>query len=134
MAPPDGRILDGRNRYMVCRDLDVEPRFTRWDGRGSAVAFVVSLNIHRRHLTASQRAAIALDVLPMLEAEALQRMTAGVNQYSPVEIIPQATDNGRAREVAAPDPAQPTPGRAAGARAAGRRGRAGPALFRQCAV
>ena len=64
---PDGRILDGRNRYMACCDLGIEPKVRQWNGGGSAVGFVVSLNIHRRHLTASQRAAIALDVLPMLE-------------------------------------------------------------------
>jgi len=31
------------------------------------------MNLHRRHLTSSQRAVIALDILPMLEAEAKER-------------------------------------------------------------
>lgn len=98
---PDGRILDGRNRYMVCRDLDVEPRFTKWDGRGSAVAFVVSLNLHRRHLTASQRAAVAVDVLPMLEGEAAERRRATQNNMTAAdkEIIPDQV--GQARDHAA---------------------------------
>jgi len=73
---PDGRILDGRNRYCACRDLGIEPRFSTWKGEGSAVDFVVSLNLHRRHLTPGQRAMVAADVLPLKEAEARERQEA----------------------------------------------------------
>lgn len=69
----DGRIIDGRNRYRACCDLGLVPEFKTWDGSGSLIAFVVSLNLHRRHLTSSQRAVVALDILPMLEAEARER-------------------------------------------------------------
>ena len=74
---PDGSIIDGRNRHSACLELGIKPRFRTWDGSGSLVLFVVSLNLHRRHLTASQRAVVALDLLPMLEEEARQRMTLG---------------------------------------------------------
>lgn len=37
----------------------VEPNLRTWDGAGSLVAFVVSLNLHRRHLDESQRALVA---------------------------------------------------------------------------
>lgn len=56
---PDGRIVDGRNRHRACVELGISPRFQTWHGDGSLVAFVVSLNLHRRHLTESQRAMIA---------------------------------------------------------------------------
>ena len=54
-----GRILDGRNRFKACRKANVEPHFIPWDDEGDPVAFVVSMNLHRRHLNESQRADIA---------------------------------------------------------------------------
>jgi site-specific DNA-methyltransferase (adenine-specific) len=69
----EGRVLDGRNRLEACRAAGVEPRFIEWQGSGSPLAWAISTNIHRRHLTASQRAILAIDLLPLLEAEAKER-------------------------------------------------------------
>jgi hypothetical protein len=55
---PDGRIIDGRNRHRACQEVGVEPSFRTWDGKGSLVDFVLSLNLHRRHLTSGQQGAI----------------------------------------------------------------------------
>lgn len=79
---PDGSIIDGRNRHRACIDLGMQPHFRTWDGQGSLVSFVLSLNLHRRHLTSSQRAAIAVDILPMLEQEAKERYIATVGRPS----------------------------------------------------
>lgn len=62
---PDGRIIDGRNRYRACMELGRAPVFRTWDGTGSLVSFVVSLNLHRRHLTESQRAMVAAKLANM---------------------------------------------------------------------
>lgn len=53
----EGMILDGGNRYRACLDAGVEPHFVKFDG-GNIVAFVLSANLHRRHLSAGQHAAI----------------------------------------------------------------------------
>jgi hypothetical protein len=53
----EGMILDGRNRYRACHEAGVEPQFCEARGLGSdaeAVAFVISANVHRRHLTREQ--------------------------------------------------------------------------------
>ncbi len=70
---PDGRIIDGRNRYMACTELGIAPTFRTWDGKGSLASFVVSLNLHRRHLTALQRAGVGVEIEPILAAEALEK-------------------------------------------------------------
>lgn len=81
----DGRILDGRNRHRACVESGIAPIFRTWDGNGSMVSFVLSLNLHRRHLTSGQRAMVAVDILPMLEeeAKARRRLSGGWhgNQY-----------------------------------------------------
>jgi len=65
----DGRIIDGRNRYLACCELSIEPTYRTWNGSGSLVAFVVSLNLHRRHLDVGQRGMIGLTVKRMLAEE-----------------------------------------------------------------
>jgi len=68
----EDKILDGRHRYQACKELKVEPEFKEFKGE-SAVIFVISANIHRRHLTASQLAVIGNEMLPQLEEEAKKR-------------------------------------------------------------
>lgn len=66
----DGQIIDGRNRYKACMEIGVIPQFREWSGQGSLVAFVVSMNLARRHLSPSQKGVVALDTERALSEEA----------------------------------------------------------------
>jgi len=74
--------LDGAERHKKAAPATagVTPRYREWSGEGSLVAFVVSENLHRRHLTAAQRAAVGTDMLPLVEAEAKERMVQGARE------------------------------------------------------
>ncbi|NBX66832.1 MAG: hypothetical protein EBQ96_07545 [Proteobacteria bacterium] len=60
----DGKILDGRNRYKACLIAKVEPRFEDIKVN-NPFEYVVSLNLHRRHLKENQRAWIAANICAM---------------------------------------------------------------------
>jgi hypothetical protein len=53
-----GRIMDGRARLQACQELGIEPQYKDCSPEdiGDPYLFVDSLNLHRRHLTQSQRA------------------------------------------------------------------------------
>ena len=76
----EGKILDGRNRYAACVKLGIEPRAINYEG-DSPLDFVLSQNVTRRHLTESQKAAVAVRVLPLYEARAKERQRSGLKQY-----------------------------------------------------
>lgn len=71
----EDQILDGRNRYKACEELDLEPQYRHYTGESPA-SFVVSLNLARRHLNQSQLAIISVKMLPILEKEARSRAEA----------------------------------------------------------
>jgi hypothetical protein len=55
----EGKILDGRNRYLACKELATfkltHAHFRHLPAGLDPLAFVISANIHRRHLTAEQK-------------------------------------------------------------------------------
>lgn len=57
----DGMILDGRNRYRACELSKVNPLTENYrEKRITPIEYVMSKNLHRRHLTASQRTVSAI--------------------------------------------------------------------------
>lgn len=54
----EGKILDGRNRYAAANAEGIEPIYGDYQG-DNALQFVISANLHRRHLNETQRGVVA---------------------------------------------------------------------------
>lgn len=59
-----GMILDGRNRFRACKIAKVEIKTRQFENgaENAPLDFVLSVNLHRRHLTESQRALVAAKI------------------------------------------------------------------------
>ena len=71
----DNQILDGLNRYRACTELGITPQFKAYGGK-DPLHYVVSVNVHRRHMSVSQLAMVATEMLPEFEEEAKKRVEA----------------------------------------------------------
>ena len=71
----DGLLLDGRNRQKALLELGKDPAdyATEIKECHDPIAYVISLNGHRRHLDVGQRAMIAAKAKALYENEALDR-------------------------------------------------------------
>jgi N6-adenosine-specific RNA methylase IME4 len=85
----DGLILDGRNRFRACVIAGVEPSFKEYDG-DDPLAFVISLNLTRRHLNESQRAMVAARMATLKD---------GQRQLGQLAHVPTQGDAARALNV-----------------------------------
>ena len=78
----DGVVLDGRNRMSACQIAGVEPTYRTVDlDEDGKRALIVSLNIMRRHLTASQRSVIAAQLVTTKKGDN-QHTVEGSNDLS----------------------------------------------------
>jgi hypothetical protein len=73
----EDQILDGRNRWLACGEAGVRPRFEAYEG-DDALGFVVSKNLHRRHLNPTQLGVVARKIENM-------EQSPGINQYTEVD-------------------------------------------------
>ena len=64
---PNGQIVDGRNRWLACKEAKVQPGYRTWseENDGPLLNFVISENVKRRHLNESQRAIVAAKLATM---------------------------------------------------------------------
>lgn len=107
----DGTLLDGRNRLAACELASVEPRWRVYGG-DDPVGFVVSQNVHRRHMSQGQLAMVAVELEPLFAEQAKKRQRASGGG--------EGRRGGDRRSVVtdASQPIQPADGRKARAQAA----------------
>lgn len=108
----DNLILDGGNRYAACLKAGVKPIFTTYTG-DNIVGYVLSQNLHRRHLTAGQQAAIVASAQDWANAQGIGRPEKSVqlNTFRADTTAARAAQSGasvmtqrRADQVAKADP------------------------------
>lgn len=76
---PDGRIVDGRNRFRACALAGVEPSTRTYDGtEDGLLAFLISLNMARRHMDESQRAMVAAKIARLGHGQRADRVDASI--------------------------------------------------------
>lgn len=74
-------VVDGLNRWKICKELGKEAETEPWDFGGDAdvAKFVISRNLHRRHLTDSTRAMLAARLAEHFKPAAEERMKNGTD-------------------------------------------------------
>jgi hypothetical protein len=95
-----GQILDGCNRNRVCSEFNWDPPTTDLPAGADPFAYVVSANLHRRHLDESQRGIVAAKLATRRRGE--NQHTAGeglsIERASGMLNVSEATAN-RCRKV-----------------------------------
>lgn len=78
----EGQIIDGFNRTRICDELGIEPVriFHPCATELEFKILQIKANLERRQLTTSQRALLAVRLLPLYEERAAARMKAGKAQ------------------------------------------------------
>ena len=76
----EGKILDGRNRYNACKELDIEPEFEEYTG-DKPVEYVLGKNLFRRHLTTYQRIEVGFRIEPIWGKKAKEQMGTRTDLY-----------------------------------------------------
>ena len=94
----DGMILDGGNRYRACLEAGVEPTFQNFAG-GNVASYVLSANLHRRHLTAGQRASIVSSVADFAKAHPPHRLAASKKEEGNVPPLSTVAERAQASKV-----------------------------------
>lgn len=101
----DGKILDGRNRAKACEELGVDLPCQVYGG-DDPFGFVISLNLHRRHLNESQRGMVAArlatmprgartDLAPigaLSQAQAAEKLSVGERTVERAKSVQQSGD------------------------------------------
>ncbi len=73
--------------FNACEKLGINPTYRKWNGKGSLVSFVVSLNLHRRQLNESQRAMVAAKISNLNNGQHAASIDAAIAQPQAAEML-----------------------------------------------
>jgi hypothetical protein len=97
------KILDGRNRYRACKARKIPCRFDVWDRIGDPADYVLSMNLHRRHLTPEGRKTLVVELRKRRKSIREIAETLHTSYGSVHRDLQEATDpNGSVGEQALP--------------------------------
>ena len=104
-----GIILDGHNRYRICKELGIKPVVIRKEFQNMAAEklFVIESNLRRRHLTDIEKVELGMQLEP-LEAELAKdrqseagKIGVDVREGRVVSNEPTLNDKGKASDIIA---------------------------------
>lgn len=95
----NGMIIDGHNRYAICRKHDIPFSIQEKDfsSRDEAMLWMLRNQLGRRNLNNYQRVELVLKFEPLVKNAAEQRMMAG-KAANPVPTLAQGQTKGRTRD------------------------------------
>lgn len=99
----DDLLIDGRNRQAACKIADIPFEVEQWDEKKhgkSVAAYITSINVNRRHLTAAQKATFAADAIPFFQEEAKERQKQSPGRGNTGATL-NAESKGAASDIAA---------------------------------
>lgn len=95
----EGKVLDGRDRQLACSNLQLKPVYKRYTG-DDPLGFVIRSNLHRRHLTTSQRGAVAAKLANLEKGDNQHTANAATSQGQAAQMLNVSPDTiQRAKKV-----------------------------------
>ena len=95
----NGVIIDGHNRYAICRkhDIPFSIQEKNFSSRDDAMLWMLRNQLGRRNLNSYQRVELVLKFEPLVKSAAEQRMLAG-KAANPVPTLAQGQTKGKTRD------------------------------------
>jgi hypothetical protein len=94
----EDKILDGRNRERAAIMAEVEVEYKEYRGK-DALAYVISRNLHRRHLTESQRAMVAARFANLRIGQTGDIVSSVNGSAEALRVSPRSVDSARTVET-----------------------------------
>lgn len=105
----EGVLLDGRNRLKACLKLGIPPLVEQYKPRPNVKigSWIITMNIHRRHLTPDQKIAIVAEAFDIMDAATIKEHQAAAGVLGKEYGI----EGGRGHKKEAKNPLPPIDGK-----------------------